>query len=615
MLRRRAHAPPRRGWWRRVSFDPADDQADPVVDGPGGSDALGALLAGVQGLVDEVPETIRKRLGDSVLRPLVAAVGAEPRAVGQDGYEANRSGDTWTATLWELARSATRLRVEAGAPPSLIEAAAALQDLAASGDPARLAELRALQADVPAEIRCAADGPYLVTNADLLTNHLGVAVPTTPTMALCRCGASATKPFCDGSHVRIAFREAKDPKRVSDRRDAYDGVGITVLDNRGICQHSGLCTDRLAGVFHAGADPFVTPSGGRQDEIIRAVRACPSGALSYAIDGHEARQHVDQSNRLPTIEVSLNGPYRVTGGLALTDSQGRPESRPDGASEEHYALCRCGHSQNKPFCSGMHWFVDFHDPVPGSDAEPSIFEWAGGLPALKAVAEVFYGTYVPADPLLGPLFSEMSPDHPERVATWLAEVFGGPSLYSDGFGGYSRMISQHVGRCLTEPQRVRWVALLCRAADEVLLPADPEFRAAFVSYLEWGSRLALENSQATAQPPLNMPMPHWWWPCDATPWSRVSALARPTTEEAVPSVALPGPGEPLSFASHIKGQFRTKDRQSMRFAFDLWSHADVSAHAEAILTAVENGSMPCDGGWGAEKVEVFRRWVASGMPA
>ena len=57
-----------------------------------------------------------------------------------------------------------------------------------------------------------------------------------------------------------------------------------VLDNRGLCQHSGLCTDRLASVFHLGREPFVSPSGGRMDEIIRAVRDCPSGALSYALD-------------------------------------------------------------------------------------------------------------------------------------------------------------------------------------------------------------------------------------------------------------------------------------------------------------------------------------------
>src|SRR4029077_19480390 len=104
------------------------------------------------------------------------------------------------------------------------------------------------------------------------------------------------------------------------------------------------------------------PSGGRMDELIRAVRDCPSGALSYATDGHEAREHVDyHGTREPAIEVSKDGPYRITGAIALLDGGGEPERRNAGASSEHYALCRCGHSQNKPFCSGMHWYVEFKD--------------------------------------------------------------------------------------------------------------------------------------------------------------------------------------------------------------------------------------------------------------
>ena len=229
---------------------------------------------------------------------------------------------------------------------------------------------------------------------------------------------------------------------------------MTIFDNRGICQHSGLCTDRLATVFHQGGEPFVTPSGGRLDEIISAVRDCPSGALSYGIDGVEAREEVDWHGcREPLIEVTRDGPYRVRGGIPLTGGHGEDEPRNAGASHEHYALCRCGHSQNKPFCSGMHWYVQFKDPVPDPDREPAIFEWIGGMPALTRMTRLFYAKRIPADPVLAPLFASMSPDHPERVAKWLAEVFGGPKLYSTQYGGYPRMISQHLGKPITEEKR------------------------------------------------------------------------------------------------------------------------------------------------------------------
>ena len=132
------------------------------------------------------------------------------------------------------------------------------------------------------------------------------------------------------------------------------------------------------------------------------------------------------------------------------------------------------------------------DATRGIDEEavPTLFEWAGGGPALLRLTTIFYEKYVPEDPLLGPLFANMAPDHPERVAAWLGEVFGGPRSYSEHFGGYDRMVSRHIGKTLREEQRARWVQLLCRAADDAGLPTDPEWRAAFVAYLEWGSRIA-----------------------------------------------------------------------------------------------------------------------------
>ncbi len=75
---------------------------------------------------------------------------------------------------------------------------------------------------------------------------------------------------------------------------------------------------------------------------------------------------------------------------------------------------------------------------------------------------------------------------------------------------------------------------------------------------------------------------------------------------------MPGPDETVSFAAHIKPLFREHDRKSMAFAFDLWSQADVQAHAAGILERLQNGTMPCDGAWPAEKIEVFSRWTESG---
>jgi hypothetical protein len=202
-------------------------------------------------------------------------------------------------------------------------------------------------------------------------------------------------------------------------------------------------------------------------------------------------------------------------------------------------------------------------------------------------------------------------------------VFGGPKRYSETYGGYNRMISRHLGKNLTEEQRARWVELLSLSAREARLPSDAEFEAAFRSYLEWGSRIAVENSQPGAEPPPSMPMPKWSWVCDATPGSRVSALAageagsaRPGDNAGVASeVKLPAAGETVSFERHIKPLFRERDRASMKFAFDLWSYDDVRTNASAILGQVKDGTMPCDGAWPTEWVEAFELWTKTGMSA
>jgi hemoglobin len=141
---------------------------------------------------------------------------------------------------------------------------------------------------------------------------------------------------------------------------------------------------------------------------------------------------------------------------------------------------------------------------------PSLFEWAGGADALERLTAAFYRE-VRRDDVLEPVFRDMDDQHPAHVALWLGEVFGGPPAYTEQRGGYPHMVRQHLGRAITEPQRRRWINLLMDAADEVGLPADPEFRAAFASYIEWGTRLAVTNSQPGAEPPLEAPVPRWGW--------------------------------------------------------------------------------------------------------
>jgi hemoglobin len=148
--------------------------------------------------------------------------------------------------------------------------------------------------------------------------------------------------------------------------------------------------------------------------------------------------------------------------------------------------------------------------VARSDAVPTLYEWAGGTEAFERLTTAFYER-VRRDDLLQTLFANMPDDHPRHVAMWLAEVFGGPATYTEELGGYPRMVSKHLGLAITEPQRARWVELIGLAADDAALPADPEFRSAFMAYVEWGTRIALANSAPGADPPRAAPVPRWGW--------------------------------------------------------------------------------------------------------
>jgi len=177
-------------------------------------------------------------------------------------------------------------------------------------------------------------------------------IETKETMALCRCGGSANKPFCDGTHAKIGFSFAKLEGHVEDKRENYVGEKITIHDNRGICAHAGRCTDGLASVFRLKEEPWIHQDAASRDEIIATIQKCPSGALSYSVDDLERHDREGE----PTIFVAPNGPYVVSGGPDLLDT-----TQGEDASKEHFTMCRCGGSKNKPFCDGTHWSNKFTD--------------------------------------------------------------------------------------------------------------------------------------------------------------------------------------------------------------------------------------------------------------
>jgi len=146
----------------------------------------------------------------------------------------------------------------------------------------------------------------------------------------------------------------------------------------------------------------------------------------------------------------------------------------------------------------------------GDQDVPNLYEWLGGMDALTRLTNRFYER-VKDDAVLAPIFAQMGGDHPRHVAAFLAEVLGGPTTYSEQRGGHPHMVNRHLDRRLTQEQRRRWMNLLLDTADELKMPDDPEFRSALVGYLEWGSRLAVINSQPGATVDEHSAMPKWGW--------------------------------------------------------------------------------------------------------
>lgn len=216
--------------------------------------------------------------------------------------------------------------------------------------------------DETAKVNVQSNGPYVVSGSvplrtkepivsehgEPLTWRTGEIADTGAAYALCRCGGSANKPYCDGTHANNDFdgTENAPTDRYSQRRTSYPGTGIEVYDDRGVCAHSGFCGNRLSNVWKMAAK---TDDTSVRSQVMAMIERCPSGALTYEVEGAPVEPD------LPTeIAVIPDGPLWVTGGL--------PVERSDGAELEarnRVTLCRCGQSSAKPLCDGSHQDAGF----------------------------------------------------------------------------------------------------------------------------------------------------------------------------------------------------------------------------------------------------------------
>lgn len=185
--------------------------------------------------------------------------------------------------------------------------------------------------------------PIMSEHGEPLTWKTRAADQVRDKVALCRCGASSNKPYCDGSHATAEWDSTEHPPEgtYAERATSYGGEGIDVIDDRPICVHAGFCGNQVTNVWKMAAE---TGDSRIRAQAMAMIERCPSGALSYQVDGETIEPD------LP-IEVAVipDGPLWVTGGIDITGSDGTPLER-----RNRVTLCRCGQSASKPLCDGSH---------------------------------------------------------------------------------------------------------------------------------------------------------------------------------------------------------------------------------------------------------------------
>ncbi|MGV9383375.1 ferritin-like domain-containing protein [Nonomuraea sp. NPDC003707] len=216
------------------------------------------------------------------------------------------------------------------------------------------------------------DGPYVVyggvplrrkrkivsaENNDALTWKTGEPLETEDTYALCRCGHSSSKPFCDGTHAVIGFdgTESAVMRPYKELQHVHDGVGISARRVGELCVHAAFCIGRTRPIAAMLAD---TGDSDVRSTVMGRIDHCPSGSYSYALErgGETIEPDLPQAISVLEEEDGLASALWVTGKVPVVRSDGRPlEAR------NRMTLCRCGHSGNKPLCDGTHREIGFRE--------------------------------------------------------------------------------------------------------------------------------------------------------------------------------------------------------------------------------------------------------------
>lgn len=207
------------------------------------------------------------------------------------------------------------------------------------------------------KIQPMSDGPLLAQDIPNLRDEIGQPIPNEKSsIALCRCGQSKNKPFCDGSHKAAGFTSDNGDAKIRNSAIAYEGKveghDVKISYTPVLCGHIAECQRLHKAVFDPSQKPWIQPENGTLEGILSVIQACPSGALRVAVDGEELH-HISSDEQ--SVTIKKNGPYIVKNIELDAVFNGI------GANEKEYILCRCGQSKNKPFCDGTHHDVKWRD--------------------------------------------------------------------------------------------------------------------------------------------------------------------------------------------------------------------------------------------------------------